>query len=272
MELPLMTCTRALTLTLLAAIALTGPVQAAPGARVVSRTGGGGEGPPATVVTGEVRLEAGETLQLLLAGGGRTAGICGPARLRVLAGADIELLFGEGPLLLTGNGGRLILWRRGSVILDPAGSAVLLHGDRLYVVRGRARVALRAGQPPASAPARPLARTLKAGQWVRLDAGAGLAMADGRPPAELLARGRSHGPPPAWDPEGLDEVSVEDVERARQRTAEERQAAREAASCGCTEGSGSGTDHTSGGDRTTTLEQFKARLQVKVSGLPARGQ
>jgi hypothetical protein len=253
---------------LILGLSVASPALAGPGARVVSRSGALGP-PPA--LAGEVQVGAGETLQLLLPGGGSVAGVCGPARLRVGAGADLALLSGAGPLLLSGAGGRLLL-PRGSVQLDPAGAAVLLHGHRLYVLRGRARVAWAAGAGVAAPASQPVARTLQAGSYVELDPSGALAVAAGSPAPALLTRARNHGAPPPWNPGGVDRVTVEDVKRARQRTREERQAAREAASCGCTEGSGQGVDQTGGRDRTTTMEQFKARLRVRISGLPARGR
>jgi hypothetical protein len=275
-------------LTLFAALLCAAPAVAAPAVRraearsaegqvlsVVGEVQARGETiqGPRSLPAGELTLARGARLQLLLPASDRRGdlalSVIGPARLRIVAAAEVELLFGE--QLRASGSGRLSL--RGLWLLELAGSSAVLDGDHLFVTRGQGALALR--QPPASvptvepagAPQPPAATRVIAGQQARLGAGGTIQLVQGVPRAELLAA-LDHFVAPAWRP-SLPRVTLAEVRRAERTSDEQRRASRETASCGCTESKGtSGAPNLSSAGGITPLERQNGRLHIHVVGVP----
>jgi hypothetical protein len=226
-----------------------------------------------------LEVPRGATLQVLLPRRGRerdvlALSVAGPVVLRLdRASAEVTLVEGQGAVRLAGGGGAIERsgWR---VVLGDAGATVVLQGQTLHVLVGRATLSavpstldpvsrfvagLGASSPPT---------TVAASRVAHLGLST-LQLGAGRPSGEVLSRLDALQPPPAWTPT-IDEVTTAEVKRARRWTQQQRQAAREAASCGCTESRGSGAGPVAGKNAFNPLERTTTILKVKITDVPKR--
>ena len=139
----------------------------------------------------------------------------------------------------------------------PGGATVVITGQIVLVRRGRCVVESSSGKK----------LVVAVGQrHVLGTAGAGLS-------AQALARLNRYGAPPPWTSRQSKTLRA-DLKRVKRWTAARQQAAREMASCGCTEGSGpgqAGNQQGGGVGGVLMLEGRNATLRVRVKGLPRKG-
>lgn len=249
-----------------------------------------------------LQVSGGAVAQLMLRGS-LSVGIMGQATVTVGGkSADVEVHQSEGAVRLGGAGGSLTVkgWR---VALAPAGASVILHGSRLYVLEGTAlvqmpRVVTPKPVPPASeepgqpgmstststsastttappsppAPVLPTTTTLAAGKAMALSLKIVPATAGATPPTVVLRATSAHGTPAAWMP-GLGSVSLQDVQQARVWMQAERQAQRETAACGCTEGGGAQVGALGGkGVETGNVQKTTTVIKIRIDGVPKKGK
>lgn len=244
---------------------------------------------PALVV-----VPRGAALTALLTARGRPVALsaAGPLVLRLLGpGTDVVRLEGDGSLRLAGHDtslrtagwnvklgvSRLSVKRVNDVDLASflierdAWSTIVLDGDHLYVLDGGVLV-MPARQPLVGrllsllAPASSAPFLLGAPQHARFELRRTV-RGQGPPPPEVLQRLAVLETPPAWVPDaGM--VTPAEVKRARRQTELQRQAAREAASCGCTESRGSAGQWSSSRSVVNPLERTSGVITVRVKGMP----
>jgi hypothetical protein len=243
---------------------------------------------PALVV-----VPRGASLTALLTARGRPQALsaAGPLLLRLLGpGSDVVRLEGDGSLRLAGHDAtlratgwnvklgvsRLSLTRVDGVDLASflierdAWSTIVLDGDQLYVLEGS--VLVTPGRWPLGrllsllAPAPPPPFLLGAPQHACLELSRAV-RGQGPPPPEVLQRLAVLETPPAWVPDA-GRVTPAEVKRARRQGELQRQAAREAASCGCTESRGSAGQWSSSRSVVNPLERTSGVFTVRVKGMP----
>jgi hypothetical protein len=272
---------RGVVLAFLVALAPAANVDAAP-IHVLSVVGGvqAGDRPlvPGVVDAGRLEVQRGATVQALLPcascrGAPRTLAlsVAGRSVLRLGGSSEVAIVDGEGAVRLAGGGA---LQRSGWRVALEDDATVVLQGRTLHVLVGRA--SLRATPATLDPVSRFLARfgetsppmIVNAGRVAWLDL-TSRTLGVGRPSAEVLARLDALQPPAPWTPP-LDEVSAAEVKRARRWTQQQRQAAREAASCGCTESRGPGAGPIAGRGAFNPLERTTTIIRVKVTDVPRR--
>ena len=250
-----------------------------------------------------LQVTGGAVAQLMLRGG-LSVGLMG--QVQVIVGgkaADVELHQLAGAVRMGGAGGSLTVkgWR---VELAPTGASVILHGSRLYVLEGTALVRMprvvapkpvaattdtEPGQPggpgtgtnsgtgttvSAVPPVAvlPTTTTLAAGKAMALGQKIVPATAGVTPSTAVLRATSSHGMPAPWKP-GLGGVSLQDVQQARVWMQAERQAQRETAACGCTEGGGAQGGALGGkGVETGNVQKTITVIKIRIDGLPKKGK
>lgn len=217
-----------------------------------------------------VKLPRDATLQLLQ--GNLSVGLLGAARLTLGPGAaGVKVHELQGAVRMAGAGGRLSFqgWQ---VELASKGAAVLLAGQRLYVLEGSALVRL---PPPPVAPAAAVlawTTTLAAGKAMPLGSAIVAATAGAVPPPRVSRLTASFGDPAPWVPRVVGQVSLEDVKQAQQWMQSERQAQRETASCGCTEGGAQGGHMGGSKVETGNVQANTGVLKVRIHGIPRKAQ
>lgn len=272
----------------LALPAITARADAPGNARVISVIGSASARGQA--VSAGASLAPGSTLDVgrgavvqLLFGDHLSAGIAGPTRVQLSSQQAHVVVHDEGGAIRLCGANGLLRTGGWSVALGARGAAVMLHGGALYGLRGEAMVRLSMlGAGKLSGVGRllgltgqgtiaPTFKQLGAGQVMRL-AGIGNSMqaSPGAAPPRVQQLTARYAPPAPWRPR-VGQVSTADVRQARRWMQRERQAQRETAACGCTEGGGAQGEHLGGkGLEGSTAEQKHAVVRVRVVGVPRK--
>ena len=214
----------------------------------------GGAGVPAGK---NLTLAPGAVAQLLL--GSVALSMAGPGRLR-LEDPRLAVLDFQGPGTLRVAGGPAVVRIGKAQVSLRSGSIALVHRGCVYVAEGHG-AALSARRK--ASPYR-----LHEGQREQLGKACPAAWLSGGTEIKLRRQLDRFQPPAAWAPP-VAEVKLEDIQQAEGSMQRERQAQRETAACGCTEGGGAGDGVGDGkGGSTTTPETFSTPVLVKVRGVP----
>lgn len=246
---------------LLLTLALLGMPQAVRGeARPVSVLGS------ADVQQKSVRVSDGSVVQILL-DEHWAVGLVGPLRVRMDSSqGQISLLEDSGTVRLAGKGGVLSTRDGWQIKLISDDASVLFSTKKLFVLRGKVVCA-----PPSRSASRPTPRTLSSAQTARLGSDGALQLIDDSPDPALVMQSQAYQPPAPWTPQ-VTRFSQDLVRQASAWTQQQQQAAKEMATCGCTEGSGSGVGPVDGPDALKPPEQRRATIRVRVRGIPRIGQ
>jgi hypothetical protein len=269
-------------------------VEAAPSVEVVSLEGGGALLEAERLTSGQwfaaprgktVTVRRGALLQLLV-DQQWALGVVGPARfkLRLHPRRNIEVEVQEAEALrLAGRGGRLRsgLW---SAELVSTQNAILLHQQRLFLLRGKARLIVAANDKDAG-PALPEAVngaskesplvaspvTMAAGEMLVLDAAGTAAASPQRisPAEEMLRQTLRYQPPAARGDSEEGELNLAQIQHATAEIHEGQVRERELSSCGCTEGGGASQETKTGqGHGGPSIEVRHAIVRARITGMP----
>jgi hypothetical protein len=161
-------------------------------------------------------------------------------------------------------------------------NAILLHQQRLYLLRGKARLSAAidkdagpARAEPANAASNVNSSTatfvrMAAGEMILLDA-AGTAEAPrrGSPDGDILRQTLRYQPPAVRGDVEEGELNLAQIQRATAEIHEGQERERELSSCGCTEGAGASQETKTGqGHGGPSLEVRHAIVRARITGLP----
>lgn len=206
-------------------------------------------------------LSPGAVAQLII--GSVSVSVSGPGTLRLIDPHRAVMAYsGTGALRLAGGPAHV---RAGRISLSLlAGSCVILEGEALFIVAGEVLVSSSRSKAP---PTR-----LKVGQ-VQVPAGQwspGLFNAEGG--ARLQRQLDAFQAPAIWTP-NVTEFSLDDIQRAEGSAQRERQAQKETAACGCTEGGGAQGGALGGkGLETGNVQKTVTAIKIRVEGVPKKSK